>query len=608
MVDELELPSFGQKEKERKLAGGVGAAATRKVKKVSHKTVKACVMSPKGREDATVQSAATTTTSQQAPTVQRPTDEVASQKATSPAKSKVYQKRAAKKQNTATDHILQATEQKKQATAESAKTENRASAESAKSENRATAESAKTKNRATGATFEATQQKTQATRVSMQAATAQESAAPPTQSTVATTVLEEATPEQEQATTQDSTDKPPVLPNKQAYSAKGKEISLDDVRDINKLLEKCVSPGSTPPLARSNSAGTIPVIRTSVAINLPANKGACDSGEEARLLQRSKSGSAVWDDYCPAPPSDLGIDEPAGITGEEGKAAEDKGVVNAAANGDIEWGIDWGNMDFNEVVEGAVKNAVGQSAGHMSPAGFSMPTEVAKTTAEWESSCKGAASSSEEPVPEKRERRIQKAPPSQRSPYVNVEIRKDFTCNAETNRVPQIINYRGYFCTIKELAQSMRKAGWMKTHVFELGIEAIMYNRHVGSKKIMMPVRFSTWLQWLDLNVRELHDRFRKSNRLDEQDMVMIPVLENLDPENANGAHHYWVLNINLRDKMFEVFDSWRMLKKSKRLDDVARAIVAAVCVLWDKYYPKQAKTMDQFPLVDIDAPKQAVS
>jgi len=194
-----------------------------------------------------------------------------------------------------------------------------------------------------------------------------------------------------------------------------------------------------PSLARSNSAGTIPVIRTSASINLPANKGACDSGEEARLLQRSKSGSAVWDDYCPAPPFDLGIDEPAGITGEEGKAAEDKGVANAAATGDIEWGIDWGNMDFDEVVEGAVKNVVGQSAGHMSPAGFSTPTEVAKTTVEGESSGKGAASSSEAPVPEKRERSIQKAPPSQRSPYVNIEMRKDFTCNAETNKVYALV-------------------------------------------------------------------------------------------------------------------------------------------------------------------------
>ena len=147
----------------------------------------------------------------------------------------------------------------------------------------------------------------------------------------------------------------------------------------------------------------------------------------------------MWDDYYPAPPFDLGIDEPAGITGEEGKAAEDKGVANAPATGDIEWGIDWGNMDFDEVVEGAVKNAVGQSAGHMSPAGFSTPIEVAKTTDEGESSSKGATSSSEEPVPEKRERRILKAPPSQRSPYVNVEMRKDFTCNAETNRVYALI-------------------------------------------------------------------------------------------------------------------------------------------------------------------------
>ena len=38
----------------------------------------------------------------------------------------------------------------------------------------------------------------------------------------------------------------------------------------------------------------------------------------------------MWDDYCPAPPFDLGIDEPTGITGEEGKVAEDKGVANAA--------------------------------------------------------------------------------------------------------------------------------------------------------------------------------------------------------------------------------------------------------------------------------------
>jgi hypothetical protein len=51
----------------------------------------------------------------------------------------------------------------------------------------------------------------------------------------------------------------------------------------------------------------------------------------------------------------------------------------------------------------------------------------------------------------------------------------------------------------------------------------------------------------------------------------MIPVLENLDPDNVQGPHHCWLFNINLRDKRFEVFDSWRNIKKSKRLDEVAR-------------------------------------
>ena len=40
-----------------------------------------------------------------------------------------------------------------------------------------------------------------------------------------------------EATSHESTDKPPVLPTKQACSAKGKEISFDDIRGINELLE-----------------------------------------------------------------------------------------------------------------------------------------------------------------------------------------------------------------------------------------------------------------------------------------------------------------------------------------------------------------------------------
>lgn len=71
---------------------------------------------------------------------------------------------------------------------------------------------------------------------------------------------------------------------------------------------------------------------------------------------------------------------------------------------------------------------------------------------------------------------------------------------------PHIINYRGYFCTLKELAQSMKKNGWLKTHVFELGIEAIMFNRRPGSKKTIMPLRFSV----RKTNSHNVHNLFFK--------------------------------------------------------------------------------------------------
>ena len=88
----------------------------------------------------------------------------------------------------------------------------------------------------------------------------------------------------------------------------------------------------------------------------------------------------------------------------------------------------------------------------------------------------------------------------------------------------------------------------------------------------------------------------------------MIHVLENLELDTPNRTCHYWVFNINLRDGRFEVFDSLRLVKKSKRLDGVARCIVASVRTLWDIHYPEQAKIMEKFPLVDIDAPKQIIA
>lgn len=84
----------------------------------------------------------------------------------------------------------------------------------------------------------------------------------------------------------------------------------------------------------------------------------------------------------------------------------------------------------------------------------------------------------------------------------------------------------------------------------------------------------------------------------------MFPVLENIDKTKPITGNHYWIFNVNVRDRRFEVLDSWRTLE-DKSLDDCARAMVASVRVLWEEHYAKSHISMDNFGLISIDVPKQ---
>ncbi|KAF7085891.1 hypothetical protein CFC21_089261 [Triticum aestivum] len=82
----------------------------------------------------------------------------------------------------------------------------------------------------------------------------------------------------------------------------------------------------------------------------------------------------------------------------------------------------------------------------------------------------------------------------------------------------------------------------------------------------------------------------------------MLPVLECADVTDKEGGRHYWVFNVNLRDRRFEVLDS------SRTLDDIelmttASTIAGAVCQLWRKHYPKF--NIEHFQIIDIDVSKQ---
>ncbi|XBH53662.1 hypothetical protein VPH35_076122 [Triticum aestivum] len=114
-----------------------------------------------------------------------------------------------------------------------------------------------------------------------------------------------------------------------------------------------------------------------------------------------------------------------------------------------------------------------------------------------------------------------------------------------------------------------------------------------------MPLRFS-----MDWNTQEITAKFKKSNHLDRKDMIMFPILENLDPTKPKMGNHYWVFNLNIRDKRFEVLDSWRTLDDCV-LNKKARLIAATVRSLWDHHYGNSHVVLDDYPLVNIYVPRQ---
>ncbi|KAM3387037.1 hypothetical protein ACQJBY_010118 [Aegilops geniculata] len=111
-------------------------------------------------------------------------------------------------------------------------------------------------------------------------------------------------------------------------------------------------------------------------------------------------------------------------------------------------------------------------------------------------------------------------------------------------------------------------------------------------------------MQNMELNGKELISRFKKSNRLDRKDMIMFPVLENIDKTKPKTGNHYWIFNVNIRDRRFEALDSWRTLK-NKALDVCARKMVASFRSLWEEHYASSRVSLDGFGLTNIDVPKK---
>ncbi|VAI48068.1 unnamed protein product [Triticum turgidum subsp. durum] len=311
-------------------------------------------------------------------------------------------------------------------------------------------------------------------------------------------------------------------------------------------------------------------------------------GDALVLEPLRRSNSYHGDGFCDAPSFDLGID---------GDAPAPAPAVDTAEAGVIS--IDECELDPAAVNEGCdaadVGKAIAQELDVGSPENCHTPIcaepELGTST-------------------------------SQRSPFIDYNKNKTFSTNEVVNKLyaallywvrhhkgandgatsPEIIRYGAFYISLKELVDSMKPVQWLSKIVIETGILHIMDNLPEGSKKVVMPLRFSIKLQQGIHNVNEMNKMFDYKNRLNKKDLVMLPVLECADVTDKDGGRHYWVFSVNLRDGCFEVLDSSRTLDNIELMNN-ASTIAGAVRQLWRKHYPKFS--IEHFQIIDIDVPKQ---
>nr|XP_025881956.1 uncharacterized protein LOC107281337 [Oryza sativa Japonica Group] len=85
---------------------------------------------------------------------------------------------------------------------------------------------------------------------------------------------------------------------------------------------------------------------------------------------------------------------------------------------------------------------------------------------------------------------------------------------------------------------------------------------------------------------------------------AFFPILQEL----GNGNHkagHYFVVCLNLKAERFEVYDSLRG-EDDEALISAYHLVVASIKTMWDRFYMRSSKkTIQNYPLIFIDGPKQ---
>uniref|UniRef100_A0A0E0LYE8 Ubiquitin-like protease family profile domain-containing protein n=1 Tax=Oryza punctata TaxID=4537 RepID=A0A0E0LYE8_ORYPU len=212
-------------------------------------------------------------------------------------------------------------------------------------------------------------------------------------------------------------------------------------------------------------------------------------------------------------------------------------------------------------------------------------------------------------MPHEYNKRVVKPAKFKRSPFIDYENKKQFVVSRVINEVYddicknggrtksrrnslKIIDTGEYYIYLGDLANSVKPMGSLDNNTCELALIVLSADIKDNSKRI-----FSCQNRKLDRNELKKHFDQMRANRLDHKELEL---------GNGNDkAGHYFVVCLNMKAERFEVYDSLRG-EDDEELILASNLVVASIKTMWDRVYMRSSKkTIQNYPLIFIDGPKQ---
>uniref|UniRef100_A0A0E0MMC1 Ubiquitin-like protease family profile domain-containing protein n=1 Tax=Oryza punctata TaxID=4537 RepID=A0A0E0MMC1_ORYPU len=221
----------------------------------------------------------------------------------------------------------------------------------------------------------------------------------------------------------------------------------------------------------------------------------------------------------------------------------------------------------------------------------------------------------ETPVPHEYNKRVVKPAKFNRSPFIDYENKKQFVVSrviyevyddicknggrtkSRRNSI-KIIDTGEYYIYLGDLANSVKPMGSLDNNTCELALIFLSADIKDNSK-IIFPARIGGYFldSQLDWNELKKHLNQTGANHLEHKELEL---------GNRNDkAGHDFVVCLNLKAERFEVYDSLRG-EDDEELISATNLVVASIKTMWDRVYMRSSKkTIQNYPLIFIDGPKQ---